>query len=38
VKQAILITSGAKDLNDASKYLDMADQNLRSAIANITTG
>ena len=38
VKQAILIASGAKDLNDASKYLDMADQNLRSAIANITTG
>jgi N-acetylmuramic acid 6-phosphate etherase len=38
VKQAILITSGAKDLNDASKYLDMADQNLRSAITNITTG
>ena len=38
VKQAILITSGAKDLNDATKYLDMSDQNLRSAIANITTG
>ena len=38
VKQAILITSGAKDLSDAMKYLDMADQNLRSAIANITTG
>lgn len=38
VKQAILITSGAKDLSDATKYLDMADQNLRSAIANITTG
>ena len=38
VKQAILITSGAKDLSDATNYLDMADQNLRSAIANITTG
>ncbi|MGR3660896.1 MAG: N-acetylmuramic acid 6-phosphate etherase [Paracoccaceae bacterium] len=38
VKQAILITSGAKNLNDAKKYLDMADQNLRSAIANITSG
>lgn len=38
VKQAVLITSGAKDLNEATKYLDMADQNLRSAIANITSG
>ncbi len=38
VKQAILITSGAKDLSDATKYLDMADQNLRTAVANITTG
>ncbi|PCJ74277.1 MAG: N-acetylmuramic acid 6-phosphate etherase [Rhodobacteraceae bacterium] len=37
VKQAILITSGAKDLSDATKYLDMADQNLRTAVANITT-
>lgn len=38
VKQAILITSGAKDLSDATKYLDMADQNLRSAITNIKSG
>lgn len=38
VKQAILITSGAKDLSDATNYLDMADQNLRVAIANITSG
>jgi len=38
VKQAILITSGAKDLSDATNYLDMADQNLRSAISKITTG
>ena len=38
VKQAILINSGAKNLSDATNYLDMADQNLRSAIANITTG
>jgi len=38
VKQAILITSGAKDLSEATKYLDMADQNLRTAITNITTG
>jgi N-acetylmuramic acid 6-phosphate etherase len=36
VKEAILITSGAKDLSDAKNYLDMADQNLRSAITNIT--
>jgi len=38
VKQAILITSGAKDLSEATNYLDMADQNLRSAITNIKTG
>ncbi len=38
VKQAVLITSGAKDLSEASDYLDMAGQNLRAAIANITTG
>lgn len=38
VKQAILITLGVKDLSDATHYLDMADQNLRTAIAKITTG
>lgn len=38
VKQAILITSGAKDLSDATNYLDLAEQNLRSAISNITSG
>ena len=38
VKQAILITSGAKDLADATKYLDMADQNLRTAVESITSG
>ncbi len=38
VKQAILITSGAKDLSDATNYLEMTDQNLRAAIAKVTTG
>lgn len=38
VKPAILITSGAKNLQLAMIYLDEADQNLRSAMANITLG
>lgn len=38
VKEAILITSGAKDRKDATKFLDMADQNLRSAKSLITSG
>ncbi|MCF6327494.1 MAG: N-acetylmuramic acid 6-phosphate etherase [Devosiaceae bacterium] len=35
VKPAILITSGAENLQVAIKYLDKADQNLRTAMANI---
>ncbi|MGR3290451.1 MAG: N-acetylmuramic acid 6-phosphate etherase [Paracoccaceae bacterium] len=38
VKAAILITSGAKDSDEATKFLAMADQNLRSAITTITSG
>lgn len=38
VKEAILVTSGAKDLNAAKNYLDNADQNLRAAIASVTSG
>jgi len=35
VKPAILITSGAKNLQVAITYLDKADQNLRAAMANM---
>ncbi len=38
VKPAILITSGASDLIAAEKYLDIADQNLRSAMSSIMSG
>ena len=38
VKEAILVTSGAKDLNSAKTYLDIAEQDLRSAIASVTSG
>jgi N-acetylmuramic acid 6-phosphate etherase len=38
VKEAILITCGAKDRDDASIYLDLADQNLRSAMSLVASG
>ncbi len=38
VKEAILLVSGAKDMAAVKKYLDVADQNMRAAIANITSG
>jgi N-acetylmuramic acid 6-phosphate etherase len=38
VKEAILLVSGAKDMAVAKEYLDLAGQNMRSAIANITSG
>ncbi len=38
VKEAILITSGAKDLVTAKKHLDNAAQDLRSAISSLTSG
>ena len=38
VKEAILLVSGAKDMAEVKRYLDMAGQNMRAAIANITSG
>jgi len=38
VKQAILITHGAKDRAEADTYLETAAQNLRSAISKISSG
>ncbi len=38
VKEAVLIASGAKDLAAARRYLDAANQNLRSALAGLRTG
>jgi len=38
VKEAILITHGAKDRAEAQAYLDAAAQNLRAAISTITSG
>ena len=38
VKEAILITNGAKDRDAATELLALADQNLRSAIATLTPG
>ena len=38
VKQAVLITSGAKNREEAETYLDAAEQNLRTALSKITSG
>ncbi len=38
VKEAILIASGAQDLAQATSYLNAADQNLRSALADLNSG
>ena len=38
VKEAVLITKGAKSRENAKQFLEMADQNLRSAISLIPSG
>ena len=38
VKEAVLVASGATDLAQATKYLNAADQNLRSALADLSSG
>ncbi|MCF6272182.1 MAG: N-acetylmuramic acid 6-phosphate etherase [Rhodobacteraceae bacterium] len=38
VKEAILLVSGAKDMAAATNALEMVEQNMRAAIANVRTG